>query len=188
VSFCASVATALDIMVVHPCPRLVHEVKYPTTHHDAWDAIEWILEHAGGLGGDLSNLVIGGVSSGANLAAYVTQQFSALGKGTGIVRLKGQVLVVPWLVQPEAFPYHLFVDANKTSLFQCSEALGLSTERVKWLSGNLEADDISDTPINPPFANEKVLSSLPKTAIIAAGGDPLRDDALLYATRLKQAG
>ena len=91
-------------------------------------------------------------------------------------------------MQPDAFPYHLFADAKKTSLVQCSDSLGLPTVRLEWLSSILEAADISDPLLNPPLADDNVLRSLPKTAIIVAGGDPLRDEGLLYATRLKELG
>lgn len=178
-------------MVVHICTRHVHEAKHPILHHDALDATTWLLEHAIIHGGDVSNIVIGGVSSGANLAAYVVQQFSTLSatihNGNNATRLKGQVLMVPWLIQPEAFPYDRFAEKSKTSLVQCAEALALSTERLEWLSSLLQAEDITDPTINPALADDEILTSVPKTAILVAGGDPLRDDGLLYATRLEKA-
>ncbi|KAL3708228.1 hypothetical protein TMatcc_006212 [Talaromyces marneffei ATCC 18224] len=192
-SVCASIATKLNIMVVHISSRHIHQVKYPTPHHDASDAIKWLLDNAGTYGGDVGNIVIGGISSGANLAAYVVQQFStsaatARHRKNRAVRIKGQVLMVPWLIQPNAFPYDQFVEKSRTSLVQCAGALGLSAERLKWLSSLLEAENIADPVINPALANDKILSSLPRTAIITAGGDPLRDDALLYSTRLEKVG
>jgi acetyl esterase/lipase len=190
-SVCASIATKLDIMVVHICPRHINEAKHPIPHHDALDATKWLLDNASTYGGDVSNIVIGGVSSGANIAASVVQQFSssaAANRKSSTVRLKGQVLLVPWLIQPDAFPYDQFVDKSKTSLVQCANALGLPTGRLEWLSSLQEAEDIADSALNPALADEKILGSLPKTAIIVAGGDPLRDDALFYATRLEKAG
>ncbi|KAM3069010.1 hypothetical protein ACMFMF_008977 [Clarireedia jacksonii] len=187
-TFCASVATTLNITVLHVCPRHTHEAKHPIPHHDAWDAIEWIIKNVEILNGDPSKLVIGGISSGANLAAAVTHLLSTSSKYHDVVHLQGQVLVVPWLIQPAAFPNHLFTDKNKTSLVQCSSSLGLPTARLEWLSGLLEADDITDVLINPALADDKVLAKVPKTAIIVGGGDPLRDQGLLYATRLKDAG
>jgi acetyl esterase/lipase len=179
-------------MVVHICTRHVHEAKHPIPHHDAWDATKWLLEHASTYGGDVGNIVIGGVSSGANLAAYVVQQFStsaaSIHEKNSAVRIKGQVLMVPWLIQPDAFPYDEFVEKSKTSLVQSADALGLSTERLEWLSSLLKAENIAEPTINPALADDKILSSLPKTAILVAGGDPLRDDGLLYATRLEKAG
>lgn len=175
-------------MVIHPWPRHIHEAKHLTQHHDALEALNWILDHAEALGGDISKLVLGGISSGANLAASVTQHLFASREGDRAVKLKGQVLVVPWLIQPDVFPYHLFADAEKTSLVQNSEALGLPTARLKWLAGLVEKEYISNPLLNPALADDGVLHSLPKTAIVVAGGDPLRDDGLLYATRLKQAG
>ena len=185
---CASIAIGLDVIVLHPCFRHIHEAKHPTQHHDAWDAMVWLLNHAHAFGGDLRNLVVGGISSGAALAASVTQQFCASGRGSEAVRLKGQVLIIPWLVQPDMFPYLLFADVKKTSLVQCADAVSLSTNGVKWISGLLEAEDIRDPLLNPALADDEVLRSLPKTALIVAGGDPLRDDGLIYATRLKQIG
>ncbi|EED21442.1 lipase/esterase, putative [Talaromyces stipitatus ATCC 10500] len=191
-SACALIATKLNIMVVHPCPRHVHEEKHPIPHHDAWDAMKWIIDHASSYGGDVGSLVIGGISSGANLAAYVVQQFSTANttiyNENNAVRIKGQVLIVPWLIQPNAFPYGQFIEKDKTSLVQCSNALGLSTERLEWLSSILGVEDIANPIPNPALVDEKVLGSLPKTAIIIAGGDPLRDDGLIYASRLGKAG
>lgn len=179
-------------MVVHICTRHVHEAKHPLPHQDAWDATKWLLVHASIHGGDVGDIVIGGVSSGANLAAYVAQQFSTLSaaihNGTNAVRLKGQVLMLPWLIQPDAFPYDHFVKKSKSSLIQCADALGLSTARLEWLSSLLQAEDITDLTINPALVDDEVLTSLPKTAILVAGGDTLRDDGLLYATRLEKAG
>lgn len=185
---CAFMATKLNMIVLHPCYRHVHEAKHPTQHHDAWTAIEWTIDNIGALGGDLKNLVVGGISSGGTLAASVTQRFFASGKGNGTVCLKGQVFTVPWLIMPDVFPYHLFADEKKTSLVQCADAASLTTERLKWLSSILEAENIGDVLLNPPLADDKVLRSLPKTAFIVAGGDMLRDDALLYATKLKHVG
>lgn len=191
-SVCASIATKLNIMVVHICTRHVHEAKHPIPHYDVWDATKWLLKNASTYGGDVGNVVISGVSSGANLAAYVVHQFSTsfatIHKEKNAVRLKGQVLMVPWLVQPGTFPYDQFVEKRKTSLIQCADALGLSTERLDWLSSLLEAGDIADPTINPALADDNILVGLPKTAILVAGGDPLRDDGLLYATRLEKAG
>lgn len=189
---CASIATKLNVMVVHICTRHIHEAKHPIPHHDAWDATKWLLENAGTHGGDVGNVVISGVSSGSNLAAYVVQQFSAsaavIQENDSAARIKGQVLVVPWLIQPGTFPYDQFVEKSKTSLIQCADALGLSTDRLDWLSSLLEAEDIADPTINPALADDNILVGLPKTAILVAGGDPLRDDGLLYATRLEKAG
>lgn len=191
-SVCASIATKLNIMVVHICTRHVHEAKHPIPHHDAWDATKWLLENASTYGGDVGNVVISGVSSGANLAAYVVQRFSAsaavIHEKDSAARIKGQVLMVPWLIQPAAFPYSQFVEKSKTSLVQCEDALGLSTERLDWLSSLLGAEDIVNPTINPALADDDILVDLPKTTILVAGGDPLRDDGLLYATRLEKAG
>ncbi|KUL88621.1 hypothetical protein ZTR_05244 [Talaromyces verruculosus] len=191
-SVCASIATKLNIMVVHICTRHVHEAKHPIPHHDAWDATKWLLENASTYGGDVGNVVISGVSSGANLAAYVVQRFSVsatvIHAKDSAARINGQVLMFPWLIQPDAFPYDQFVEKSKTSLVQCEDALGLSTERLDWLSSLLEAEDIADPTINPALADDNILVGLPKTAILVAGGDPLRDEGLLYATRLEKAG
>jgi acetyl esterase/lipase len=184
---CATIATALDVVVLHPCYRHTDEFKFPTQHDDVWDAFEWIFDHAGVLGFDPENVVIGGISAGSGIAASIVQQDLAAAKTQKrSPHIKGQVLLIPWVIYPDAFPYHLFEDRSKSSPVQCADRVGLSSAKLDWFASLLEAKDPRDLLLSPALADDDVLGSTPRTALLVAGGDPLRDQGLLYATKLSQ--
>jgi acetyl esterase/lipase len=52
----------------------------------------------------------------------------------------------------------------------------------------LSAEDSTDPLLNPALVPDEQLCDWPKTAILVAGMDPLRDDGLLFSRRLKALG
>ncbi|KAI1382941.1 alpha/beta-hydrolase [Hypoxylon trugodes] len=187
---CSWMAHALSITVVHVCYRHTPQFTGLTAWHDAVDGFEWVTAHTNTLSIDPSQLVIGGLSAGASLTAHVVQNELKRVRETGATcRIRGQVLGMPTLVQYEAFPYHLFADREKTSVVQCADAAIISMKRVKGFSHLLGRDiDPADPTWSPALADEKDLRGMPPTAILVTGWDPLRDEGLWYAQKLKNAG
>lgn len=68
---CYRIVAAMDVIVVNVCYRHTPQYKFPAAHNDALDAFDWIVENAEAFRGDLSNVILGGISAGANLAVYV---------------------------------------------------------------------------------------------------------------------
>jgi acetyl esterase len=64
---------------------------------------------------------------------------------------------------------------------------GLSSERMRWYWKNFLGGTLEDAPVRaaPLHAD---LAKLPPLYLVAAGLDPLHDDTLLIAERLKHAG
>jgi len=64
---------------------------------------------------------------------------------------------------------------------------GLSSERMRWYWRNFLGGNLDDAPIRAAPLNAD-LAGLPLLYLVAAGLDPLHDDTLLMAERLKRAG
>ena len=187
-SICAAIAVALNIVVLHPEYRHTDTSVFPTMFDDVWDAYDWILDNSQMLCIDSARVVIGGQSAGSGLAASTVQQdIARSGEGKRQCRVRGQILTIPWLMHPRAFPYDRFVDRQKTSPVQCADKPGLSTAKLEWFASLLHAADVLDTRLNPGLQQGKELEGTPPTALLIAGGDPLRDQGLAYGRSLEQS-
>jgi acetyl esterase/lipase len=148
------------------------------------------------LGGDPAKVVVGGISAGANLAAAVVLRENSRtkkrfgGEGGGKMRIKGQVLSVPWLVlHPGNVPYHLYTSRDKSWRVQCAGAPVLPIEAVDFFAHllGLKSFECEGGKFEDVGAVEdKAVAGLPSTALLVAGRDPLRDDGLLYARKLHE--
>lgn len=184
-SLAAAIAVELNIIVLHPEYRHTDTVKFPTMFDDAWDAYNWIFENTEALGIDQDRVIIGGQSAGSGLAAATVQQdLAACTDSSPRARVKGQILTIPWLMHPAAFPYDRFANYEHTSPIQCAHKSGLSQAKLDWFASLLDTSDVLDPRLNPGLRQHHELDGTPKTAVLVAGGDPLRDQGLAYATSL----
>jgi acetyl esterase len=160
--------------------RLAPEHPFPGAFDDSLAATQWAGEHLSELGGD-TRLVVAGDSAGAQLAASV-----ALACRHGGPALSAQLLIVPVTdlrggyedaESNAAYPsrtenaagYGLTIDgmANFTRLY------GVDPARPDWRSSPLCAEDVTGAP---------------PAVMHLCGFDPLRDEGIAYATRLRAAG
>ncbi|KAG8156883.1 hypothetical protein KVR01_013296 [Diaporthe batatas] len=186
---CAAIAVKLGIVVAHPEYRHTNDVSFPVPHDDVWDAFQWIHSHCSDIGIDPSNMVVGGQSAGSGMAASLVQREVNGARQEGrSSRIKGQVLTIPWLAHPLAFDKSRFLDESVMSTTQCANAVGLSTEKLRWFASLLGAEDVFSEKLNPGLKQGSALEGIPKAAFLVAGGDPLRDQGLLYAKNLEDAG
>jgi acetyl esterase/lipase len=186
---CAATAVKLGIVVVHPEYRHTNKVSFPVPHDDVWDAFQWINAHCSDIGVDPADVVVGGQSAGSGLAASLVQREVIEARQQGrSSRIKGQVLTIPWLAHPRAFDKSSFLDESVMSATQCATAVGLSNEKLGWFASLLRAEDVFSDVLNPGLRRPPALDGVPKAAFLVAGGDPLRDQGLLYARHLEDAG
>lgn len=186
---CAAMAVKLGIVVVHPQYRHTNEASFPVPHDDVWDAFQWVSTNCAEIGIDPANMIIGGQSAGSGMAASLAQREVIEARQQGRPsRIKGQVLTIPWLAHPLAFDKSAFLDESVMSATQCADAVGLSTEKLEWYASLLRAEDVFSEKLNPGLRQRSGLDGIPKAAFIVAGGDPLRDQGLLYAKHLEDAG
>jgi len=153
--------------------RLAPEHPFPAGLDDAFAVAAWTHENAPSLGCDPERLAIGGDSAGANLAAVVTQ--------SGRFPFRFQLLVYP------------ATDARgrTASYEQLAEGFGLTREGMRWflehyLSGGEGAPN--DARVSPLLADDAAFAASPRTLVITAELDPLRDEGEAYADRLRAAG
>ena len=169
-------------VVVNIKYRLAPENKFPTSWHDAWDATKWIAENAKSLDADTSKgFVVGGVSAGGNLTAYLTRQ----AQDTPLaVPFTGQWLCVPSVMSeancPEKYKELYLAFKHNT------EAPVLYSSALDQIGEHVGADESS--PLRYPILGKTPLTGLPPAFIQSDGMDPLRDDALIYDEMLKEAG
>jgi len=153
--------------------RLAPEHPFPQGLEDAFAVAAWIHENAPSLGCDPERLAIGGDSAGANLAAVVTQ--------SGRFPFRFQLLVYP------------ATDARgrTASYEQLAEGFGLTREGMRWflehyLSGGEGAPN--DARVSPLLADDAAFAASPRTLVITAELDPLRDEGEAYADKLATSG
>lgn len=156
--------------------RLAPEHKYPAALKDVHYALQWMVAHADQWGLDAKRLAVGGDSSGANLAAAV----SLLCRDQGGPPLAFQLLVYPVLDHNyRTDSYRRFGDGILSAL---------SCDDVIWFHHHyVHRPEELDLPYVSPLRAES-FAHLPRTLLVNAEIDPLLDDSLEYAQRLKQAG
>lgn len=186
---CSRIAWRAGIIVVNVGYRHTPEFKHPTQVNDAWDSFEWLLSSAAIIGADLSRIIVGGISAGAGLAAFVATQHHALSMRKEAVGEKvnicGQLLCVPWLIHPENYPFNL--EAN-SSYVQNMTAPILPRSLLNLFTDLLQVKDPRDPSLNTALISNSKVVGLPKTSFLVAGQDLLRDEGLFYAEKLKRNG
>jgi acetyl esterase len=154
--------------------RLAPEHPYPAAVEDAWAAVQWIEENAAELGVDGGRLAVGGDSAGAMLAAIVTQK----AKEKGGLKLVYQLLMFPFTQ----------IGGETSSLNEFAMGYFLERRAVEHFYGlYLPAGIDRNAPSVSPL-RAKDFSGLPPAYVMLAGYDPLHDEGLAYAEKLKAAG
>lgn len=179
-----------DVLIISVNYRHTPEFVFPTQQHDAWDAFLWIYERAALLGFDPDRVVVGGISSGGNLAAsIVLEELKHSVKGGKRRRIKGQILAMPWLVHRDAVQVPLSLSektAPPSSLVQCRGAPVMSGERYDLFTDLL--GEGCEEGFSVGLVETERLRGSPATAVLACGWDLLRDEAFAFAERLEGVG
>ncbi|MEY2398522.1 MAG: hypothetical protein QOJ00_1696 [Actinomycetota bacterium] len=171
---CRQLADASGAVVVNVDYRLAPEDVYPAASEDAWDAVLWVSEHAADLGGSEDKLIVCGDSAGGNLAALCALR----ARDMGVPALRLQMLIYPltdWAGD------HPSMDENATGNF-------LTKETMQWFrSTYLGDDDVlwTDPTVSPLYAD---VAGVCPAWIITTSHDPLRDEGIAYAEKLRDAG
>jgi acetyl esterase len=153
--------------------RLAPEHRFPTPLDDCLAASRWLVEHGGQLGFDASQIAVGGTSAGANLAAALT----LASRDSRTPRLALQILVYPPLLH-----------GSDSDSMRGDGSPSLDRRDVDWCWSHYlaRAEDGANPLASPLLATD--LSGLPPALVVTAEHDPLRDEAELYADRLRTSG
>lgn len=173
---CRSLANAAGVVVASVEYRLAPETKYPAAPEDCYAATKWLAEHASELKADSNRLIVAGDSAGGNLAAVVP--LMARDRGGPPIAL--QVLLYPVTAAG--------VDESFASYRDNADGYLLTTASMRWFWDHyLSSPADASQPYASPLS-AKDLSGLPPALVLCAEFDPLRDEGLAYAERLKEAG
>jgi acetyl esterase len=171
---CRALANRAECLVISVDYRLAPEHRFPAAVDDCYAATCWAAENADSIGGDPSRIAVGGDSAGGNLAAAV----ALMARDEGGPELVYQLLIYP------------VTEANfeTASYRENAEGYGLMRETMIWFWDQyLGSEEDARNPYAAP-GQAKDLTGLPPALVITAGYDVLRDEAELYAKRLKEAG
>jgi acetyl esterase len=159
--FCRSLADGAGCAVLSVDYRLAPEHPFPAAVEDALAAVRWAT--SGG-----REVIVGGDSAGGNLAAVTAQELTAVA---------GQLLVYPVLDTDRGTPSYLAYDG-----------VVLGVAEMGWFFAQYlpPGQDRGDPRVAPLRASG--LGGLPPAVIAIAGHDPLRDEGVAYADRLRAAG
>jgi len=172
-SICRTIAGIADCIVVAVRYRLAPEHELTACREDFLAALEWISKNGATLGIDTSRLAIGGDSAGGNICAAVAQHTVRHGGP----KLCLQVLAYPATDLVTQFP----------SLIENAKGFLISARMLDKIKGMVVAVSDATDPWLSPRRNPD-LKGLPPAIIVSTGFDPIRDDGLDYAARLRAAG
>jgi acetyl esterase len=152
--------------------RLAPEHRFPTAVHDAWDAVRWLAREGQGLGLDTRRMALGGDSAGGTLATVC----ASLARDAGI-EIALQLLFYPGCAGRPQAPSHR----------RYGEGLVLEQAHIEYFFGqyvdDADRDDWRFAPLNTPD-----LEGIAPAWFGLAECDPLVDDGLHYADKLRAAG
>jgi acetyl esterase len=154
--------------------RLAPEHRYPAAMDDAWAATQWIEENAAQLGVDAGRVAVGGDSAGGMLAAIVTQ----LAREKGGVKIACQMLLFP----------NTQMGGETSSLNEFAVGYFLERRAIEYFNSlYLTPDADKNSPKVSPL-RAKDFAGLPPAYVMLGGYDPLHDEGLAYAEKLRAAG
>ncbi|MBN8508220.1 MAG: alpha/beta hydrolase [Burkholderiales bacterium] len=152
--------------------RLAPEHRFPTAVDDAWAALRWLHSHAAEVGVDAARLAVGGDSAGGTLAAVC----ALLARDHGL-RLALQLLITPGTVgRRETASHRLYANGFL-----------LDAATIEWFFDHaIEHAHRDDWRFAPLHADD--LEGVAPACVVLAECDPVVDEGLAYADRLRTAG
>lgn len=171
---CRRFANRAMCMVVAVDYRLAPEHKFPAAVEDVLAAADWIATGIGARGGDPMRVAIAGDSSGGTLSATAAQHL----RGRTDIRVRLQVLIYPGMDLRMGTP----------SYARLGEGYFLTAAKMRWFAGHYlrSPADAADPLASPGLVAD--CAGLPPALLITAGLDPLLDESVAYAERLRAAG
>jgi acetyl esterase len=177
-----SIATH-DILCRHLCAqsgcavvsldyRLAPAHRFPTAVNDAWDALQWLRAHGASLGVDADRLAVGGDSAGGTLAAVC----AILARDAGLP-LALQLLFYPGCAAWQDTPSHA----------RYGHGLVIDDAQIGWFFDQyIDRSQREDWRFAPLLAND--VDGVAPAWFGLAECDPLVDEGLAYADKLRAAG
>jgi acetyl esterase len=173
--WCQHVAVAVDAVVVSVEYRLAPENPFPAGLEDCYAALGWTATEAASLGIDPARIAVAGQSAGGGLAAAT----ALLARDRGGPALRFQLLEIPELDDR--------LDTPSMRAFTDTPLWNRPNAEWSWRH-YLGPDHAGEVSHYAAPARAKDLSNLPPAYVSTMEFDPLRDEGILYALALLQAG
>jgi acetyl esterase len=171
-SLCRQLAWRAGVAVLALAYRLAPEHRFPVAVDDAWDALQWLAAQSGRLGLDGARLAVAGDSAGGTLAAVTALQARDAG-----VPLALQVLITPGTAS----------DMDSASQQRFAHGYLLERPDIDWFFDQyIDVARRGDWRFAPLLADN--LEGVAPAHVCVAECDPLADEGVAYADRLRAAG
>lgn len=171
-TLCRELARRSGCAVVSLDYRLAPEHRFPTAVHDCWDAVQWLATQAPSLGLRAGPFAVGGDSAGGTLATVCALYARDAG-----LPLALQLLIYPGCAARGELPSRLHY----------REGLLLDETLIDYFFAQYiadhERDDWRFAPLNAPD-----VEGVAPVWLCLAECDPLVDEGLAYADKLRAAG
>ncbi len=152
--------------------RLAPEHLFPAGQNDAWDALQWLRNQGDALNLDTQRIAVGGDSAGGKMAAVCAL----------MARDAGLALALQLLIYPDTSGYQ--PSASRTAYTQ---GYVLEVQHIHYFfDSTLRTIDPSYWQFSPINAEDH--SGLAPLWLALAECDPLYDEGLEYADKLRVAG
>ncbi|PVH26778.1 alpha/beta hydrolase [Sphingobacterium corticibacter] len=162
-----------NLLIVSVDYRLAPENPFPAGMDDGYTALKWLANHGAEIGGDKDNIIIGGSSAGATIAASITH----LARDRKEIVIQHQYLLYPPMSHSLA----------TSSMVELAHAPMQSKIAAAWMWKHYLQDQLSDPPQYAVPLSESDFTDLPDATIVVCALDPLKDEGKLYANKLKEA-
>jgi acetyl esterase len=174
-SICRNLALSANCITLAVRYRLAPEHDLNASREDCLAALEWLVRNGRQLGVDTRRIAIGGDSAGGNLCAAIAQKARQRK-----LKLALQVLVYPATELIESFPSL----AENAEGYMVGQRMLAHIQRT--VAGAVDALDPTSPWLSP--RRQANLKGVAPAVVVSAGFDPIRDDGLDYASRLRRAG
>lgn len=171
---CARLALWSGALVVAVDYRLAPEHQFPAAINDCLNAYRWLRQEGASIGADPARVAVGGDSAGGNLSIVVSQQAPLVDLPVPDFQL---------LIYPAT---DFAMDTASHASFE--QGAIIPRDRILWYTAQYLSSDADKTDVRASPLNAESLEGQPPALIQTAGFDPLRDEALAYAGRLREAG
>ncbi|CAG0954644.1 epsilon-lactone hydrolase [Burkholderiales bacterium] len=171
-SLCRQLALRSGAAVVALDYRLAPEHRFPVAVEDSWAAMRWLAGHAASLGLDASRLAVGGDSAGGTLAAVAAIHAREID-----LPLRAQLLITPGTTS------HADTDSHR----RFASGLLLEAQGIAWFFDHYIPRAFREDWRFAPLLADDVEGVAP-ACVILAECDPLVDEGIAYADKLRAAG